>query len=133
MSTEIATITGYSAKGASRADGSFPVLFVIVSEAKPGAAPTDLETILSGNPFLSGKTDIVKSSPESGSIGDLAAMRQYYKFPVTPGSAHFLHGFHYASATGQNAIIVAALDGEPYSAKTLPLAEAAALTLQKSE
>ena len=133
MSTDIAAITGYIARGAPRTDGTFAVVMVIVSEAKPGSAPTDLETILNGNPFLSGKSDLVKSKVEMGLIDALTAMRQYYKFPVMPGSAHFLHGFHYASESGQNAVIVAALDAEPYYTKTLPLAEAAALTLHKSE
>ncbi|MEO7720103.1 MAG: hypothetical protein ABIY70_28270 [Capsulimonas sp.] len=133
MSTDRAAITGYLAKGAPRKDNTFAVIFVVVSEAKPGFAPTDLETILNGNPFLNGKAGIVKTDAESGTIGPLSAMRQYYKYPAQEGSTHFLHGFHYASVSGQSTIIVAAMDAGPHHAKSLPLAEAAALTLHKSE
>ena len=59
--------------------------------------------------------------------------RQYFKFPADPGSPHFIHGLNYATIDGNIFALVGAIDAEPYNATILPLVEAAALTLHRTQ
>lgn len=132
MSTPKARITGYLAKGPTRADGSFPVLMVIVGAAGPGFTTGSAEHLLNGNDVINGQPGLVKSDMQDGEAGGLQLVRQYFKYLLRPGSSRLLHGFQYATTDGQTDAVVAALDPEPYNADSLPLAEAAALTLHRT-
>ena len=132
MSTPEAHITGYLAKGPKRTEGSFPVIFIVVGTASSGYNTGSAEALLNGNEVINGKSDLVKSDFQDGEANGLQMVRQYFKYPLKPGSSRLLHGFHYATTDGQTDAIVAAMDAEPDNATTLPLAEASALTLHKT-
>lgn len=132
MSTPKSRITGYLAKGPTRTDGSFPVMIVFVGVAAPGLSTGSADGLLNGNQAINGMPGLVKSAFQDGEANGLQLVRQYFKYLLRPGSSRLEHGFQYASTDGQTDIIVAALDPEPYNADTLPLAEAAALTLHRT-
>jgi len=132
MSTPKAHITGYLAKGPTRTDGSFPVMIVFVGVAAPGLSTGSAEGLLNGNQAINGMPGLVKTDMQDGEANGLQLVRQYFKYLLRPGSSRLEHGFQYASTDGQTDIIVAALDPEPYNAESLPVAEAAALTLHRA-
>jgi len=132
MSTPKSRITGYLAKGPTRADGSFPTMIVFVGVAAPGLSTGSADGLLNGNQAINGMPGLVKSAFQDGEVNSLQVVRQYFKYLLRPGSSLLEHGFQYASTDGQTDIIVAALDPEPYNATTLPLAEASTLTLHRT-
>lgn len=132
MSTPQQHITGYLATGPKRAEGSFPVIFVFIGVAAPGFSTRSADGLVEGNAVINEKPGLVKSSLEDGEANGLQMVRQYYKYPARPGSSRLFHGFHYATTDGQTDALVGAMDIEPDNATTLPLAEAAALTLHKT-
>lgn len=132
MSDATTRVTGYLATGPKRAEGSFPVIFVLVGVATPGFRTGSADHLLEGNQVINEKPGLVKSGAEDGEVNGLVMVRQYFKYPAKPGSDRLFHGFHYATTDGTTDAIVAAMDIEPGNADTLPLAEAAALTLHKT-
>ena len=79
--------------------------------------------------FVQGMTDRVKTRAQAGRISGLGAVRQYFKY--SNKHAQKEHRFHYVVVDGSNQTIIVAVDNEPYSKTSLPLAEAAVLTLRK--
>jgi len=132
MPTPQQHLAGYLATGPKRAEGSFPVIFVFVGVAAPGFSTRSADGMVEGNPVINEKPGLVKSSLEDGETNGLQMVRQYYKYPARPGSSRLFHGFHYATTDGQTDALVGAMDIEPDNAATLPLAEAAALTLHRA-
>jgi hypothetical protein len=132
MSTPKSRITGYLAKGPTRTDGSFPVMIIFVGVAAPGLSTGSADGLLNGNQAINGMPGLVKTNMQDGEANGLQLVRQYFKYLLRPGSSRLEHGFQYATTDGQTDAIVAALDPEPYNDTTLPLAEAAALTLHRA-
>lgn len=122
-------ITQFLVKGPTRPDGTFLAIFVTVGVAAPGFATGSTDALLAGNDVINGKEGLTKSDPQDGMIDGLSVTRQYYKYPSDSG---WIHGFHYATTDGHTDAMVAAMDAEPHNVASLPLAEAAALTLHKT-
>jgi hypothetical protein len=125
-------ITQFLVKGPTRADGTFLAIFVTVGVAAPGFDTGSTDTLLAGNSVINSKEGLTKSEPQDGQTDGLSMTRQYFKYRFDPGSSHWIHGFHYATTDGHTDAMVAAIDAEPYNATSLPLAEAAALTLRRT-
>lgn len=125
-------VSGWLAQGPQRADGLFPVIFVLVGVAAPGFRTGSADGLLDGNAMINEKPGLVKSGFEDGEVNGVQMVQQYFKYPIRPGSSRLFHGFHYATTDGQTDAIVAGMDVEPDNTTTLPLAEAAALTLHKT-
>ncbi len=132
VSNPTTQVSRFFATGPKRAEGSFPVIFVLVGVATPGYRTGSADGLLDGNVVINEKPGLVKSGFEDSEANGLIMVRQYFKYPARPGSGRLFHGFHYATTDGTTDAIVAAMDIEPGNADTLPLAEAAALTLHKT-
>ena len=137
--------TLYAVKGPNRPDGSFLLILIVTGSSNPGYHTTSVDGLINSTALLNNKADVKKSEIQIGEVGmELAAGRQYFKytdkainmFPKYRGDPNMslaAHGLAYATTNGQTDIVVAAIDAEPYNATSLPLAEAAVLTLRRTE
>ena len=100
-----------------------------VAAADASDAPSTAEQLFDGDGSVHGKADLIKTLPQKGLINGLPAARPYFKYKGTDGKER--HGFHYGVADGANRLLITVVDQEPYSKTTLPLAEAAVLTLKR--
>ena len=102
-------------------------LAVTVTSAPDGQTPegalSDWITMVTSHNI----TDLTQSDVQSGMIGDVPFARCYYKGPEVK-TGKITHGFVYFGINDGHLYIIEADDYEPGYAKSLPLAEAAALT-----
>ncbi len=138
------SITSYTLKSPTRSDGTFLILFVIIGSAASGYHTGTPDELLNSNGGLDGKPNLTKSDIENGKANGLELSREYFKYTASltdlyaryhadTNDSHIIHGFHYVTTDGQTDAIVVAVDAEPYNATSLPLAEAAALTLRRTD
>lgn len=113
-----------------RADDAGPTMLVVVVSLPPGATGKDtVEQLLTGDGFMKEKADAIKTPPQAGRVSGLQAVRQYFKY--TRADGRVTHGFHYGLVDGARRLLVVVVDEAPRSETSLPLAEAAVLTLRK--
>ncbi len=115
-----------------RADGTFPMLMLSVTDMKPGpnaATPDGVMDSLESS-TLGGKTDLVVASREHSLLHGLPAAREYWKYTVKGNGQ--VHGFFYATVQGLSFVAVTGMDAAPSHVLTLPTLEAAALTLRSA-
>lgn len=118
-------------EGAPRPDGSRLVMFVDVASARPGAFFTSTAAEMISHiddQIFEHTVSPLKSPNVYGRINGLETLRQYFKMNAKGVKTH---GFQYWMLGPTSAIVVVAADAEPHNTDTLPLAESAALTLNK--
>jgi len=112
-----------------RADNAGPTILIAVTTVAPGMVNKDTaQQLLDGDGYTKGKADIIETPPQAGRIHGLQALRQYFKYTA---DGRMTHGFHYSLIDGPRLLLVVAVDEAPRSETSLPLAEAAVLTLRK--
>lgn len=111
-------------------NGSALVFSVHIGRAKPGyALEPDVVASLQALTDHNGADyqNYVHSSLETGAVNGVSFARVYWKGMSPPDSPQ-QHGLFYLTGTKSVNITVHGTDSEPYSAETLPICEAAALT-----
>lgn len=76
---------------------------------------------------IDGKSDLVTSDPEYCEANGVSTIRQYFKY--VDDVHEKVHGLAYIFLDARGLLTVSGIDSEPYSSKTIPLIEAAALTV----
>jgi len=117
-----------------KSDNVGPTMFVMAVSLSASAAdashlPAMAERLFDGDGYTHGKKGLVKTQPQMGLINGLRVARQYFKYMGADG--HERHGFHYGVVDGAKRLLIIVVDEEPYSTTSLPLAEAAVLTLRR--
>ncbi len=119
-----------------KSDNVGPTMFVMAVSLSPSAAtadashlPATAERLFDGDGCTHGQKGLVKTQPQRGLINGLQVARQYFKY--TGADGHERHGFHYGVVDGAKRLLIIVVDEEPYSKTSLPLAEAAVLTLHR--
>lgn len=118
--------------GKPRPDGTFPILMLSVTamqSAPPFATPDGVMDALESS-TLRGKTNLVIASREHSLLHGLPAAREYWKYTADGGGQ--LHGFFYVMVQGLSFVGVTGMDAAPGHVLSLPVLEAAALTLHSS-
>ena len=122
----------YAWNGPQAADGTAPQFVVILGGGPAMMAPlTSSQYVQMG--LMSARRDHVdlKASPvQSGSVHGLPFSRAYWKGAGARTGRRF-HGMVYCLIAAPNMIMISGKDSEPASRSTLPLFDAAALTLHK--
>lgn len=131
MDEKYGTAATCIASGPKRADGSVPFLVLVNGHAGEGGVALSVDTLMKGADLPRDQAGFVETDTQDGSNGSLDMSRRYFKFPDPSHTGKFMHGFLYATTDSHSNCVVMAADEEPYSATTLPLLEAAALTLRK--
>lgn len=124
--------------GQKRSDKTFPVVTVLTLSNLPvttsAGERAQLDKALDNveQTTTEGKPNLVISPREYGEANGLPLVREYFKFSQTDeGRTTFIHGFYYACITRTSALLFSSFDAEPYNKMSLPVAEAAALTLHQ--
>jgi len=116
-----------------REDDAGPSMFIITmspaTAAGVSALPATAQRLLDGDAYVHGHADWIKAVPMVGRVNGLQAARQYFKY--TRADGRVTHGFHYGVVDGAKRLLVDVVDEAPRSETSLPLAEAAVLTLRK--
>lgn len=128
-----AKVAGFLLTGPVRPDHTAPQMRVIVMVAQPGYVTRSVDKLLKMDDVLDATPGLVKSPTEDGQGSGLQLSRQYFKYPSEVHAGRRMHGFFYATTDSRSDARMEAVDAEPDSATTLPLLEAAALTLHKSD
>lgn len=113
-----------------RADGTFPMLMLAVTDMPSALSPPTpagvMDTLEAST--LRGKAGLIINSREHGLLHGLPAEREYWKYQAGGGGQ--VHGFFYVTVQGLHFAGVTGMDAAPSHALTLPVLEAAALSLQ---
>lgn len=122
----------YMWRGEVRQDGTAPGFVALIMtpptrDAKVPPLEQMLEAYLRGE--RRNRADAKSSKPERGRVGELTLLRAYVS-GIDTVHGYTVHGFAYVFSDGKAGYTLAGQDIEPYSAKTLPLLEAAALSLR---
>lgn len=116
-----------------RANDAGPSMFIVVmspaTAANVSGLPATAKRLLDGDGYVHGHADWTKAPPTVGRANGLQAARQYFKH--TRADGRVTHGFHYGVVDGAKRLLVDVVDEAPRSETSLPLAEAAVLTLRK--
>ncbi|MDQ2687549.1 MAG: hypothetical protein M3Y28_06735 [Armatimonadota bacterium] len=126
-------IARYTFKGPANADGSVPQMYIVTALAGPGYVALSVDTLFKNEKFLDDKPGLTVTDLQDGNDGALDLSREYFKFQDNTDKMQWVHGFRYAATDSRTNIQIIFGDQEPNNKTTLPLAEAAVLTLHKSE
>lgn len=133
-----ATLKQFIYAGQKRSDKTFPVVTVLtlsnLSVTTSAGEQAQLDKALDNveQTTTERKPNLVISSREYGEVNGLPLVREYFKFSqIDEGRTTFIHGFYYACIAGTSALLFSRFDAEPYNKISLPIAEAAALTLHQ--
>ena len=133
-----ATLKQLAYAGQKRSDKTFPIVTVLILSNLPvttsAGERAQLDKALDNveQTTTEGKPNLVISPREYGEVNGLPLVREYFKFSqIDEGHTTFIHGFYYACIMGTSALLFSSLDAEPYNKTSLPVAEAAALTLHQ--
>ncbi len=128
-----ATLTGCTWTGTARDDNSRPYLMLLIFTPPAGAEDRfTLEQLFAQMlSTLSMKRDKWQQSPtEAGLVNGMMFLRAYWA-GIDKDSGHPMKGFCYMAQDGKTFVQLSSQEYEPHDKTALPLAEAAALTLQK--
>lgn len=118
-----------------RSDGTASALGFTIATPPPGITGTiSLDDALEGT--LARKKhqwqNFIESPIQDGQINALAFKRVYFKGMVSGAAGtRMAHGFAYVAIDGKNIISFQAEDAEPYNDQSIPIAQAAVLTLHR--
>lgn len=132
MDTEKGQVAFYTFKSPANADDSKPQMFIITALAGPNYVASSVDTLFKGETFLDDKPGLTVTDVQDGSNGALDLSREYFKFQDNTDKMQWIHGVRYASTDSRTNIQIIFGDQEPNNKTTLPVAEAAVLTLHKS-
>lgn len=132
LESEKGQIVRFYLKGPSRANGSSPQMFISTALANTGYVTVSVDRLFKSDKLLDDKANVARSGVQDGSDGALDLSREYFKFQDSTDKMQWVHGFHYAATDSRSNVLIIFGDEEPDVKTTLPLAEAAVLTLRKT-